>query len=105
MDRLRTLCCVGLFCLIFQSLLAAAPLDEELPTDTIGYLEEGEEVADRDRDIPSFYERNRMSLMQKRDRQLRREGKCCPPPDVIVSPQIYTPRPVQQVQVPQAESR
>lgn len=51
-------------------------------------LEEEEEIADRDSDVPTLYDRNKITLMHQRDRWLRRHGRCQPPPDVLVSPQI-----------------
>jgi len=105
MDKLRNVFFLGIFSLFISDLFATTVTDEELPPNSVGYFEEEEEdeVVDRDRDKPSFYERNRMSLMHKRDRQLRKEGKCCPPPNVIVSPEVYVPRPAQQVQARPAE--
>lgn len=59
----------------------------------IGYFEEDEEIADRDNEIPSLYDRNKWQLMRQRDRWLLRHGKCCPPPEVLVSPSITMPAP------------
>jgi hypothetical protein len=59
----------------------------------VGYFEEDDEIADRDNDIPSLYDRNKWELMRQRDRSLLRHGKCCPPPEVIVSPGITVPNP------------
>ncbi len=59
----------------------------------VGYFEEDEEIADRDNEIPSLYDRNKWELMRQRDRWLLRHGKCCPPPGVLVSPSITMPPP------------
>lgn len=59
----------------------------------VGYFEEDDEVADRDNQIPSLYDRNKWELMRQRDRWLLRHGKCCPPPEVLVSPGITMPAP------------
>lgn len=72
--------------------------DEFVVVDSVGAEEyEDDELADRDRDIPMLYDQNRIDLMHKRDRKLRKKGICQPPPDVITSPYLYTPSPGQQV--------
>lgn len=84
------------FFLLTVSALPAALLQEAVeevfPPFAIGcYEEDLSEIADRDRDIPTFYDRNKWELMRQRDRWLLRHGKCFPPPDVIVSPGITLP--------------
>lgn len=72
--------------------------DEFIVSESVGSEEEeSDEIADRDRDIPMLYDRNRIDLMNKRDRQLRKKRICQPPPDVIYSPNLYTPSPGKQV--------
>lgn len=51
--------------------------DEEILS-SVGQVEEEEEIADRDNDIPLLYDRNRMALMKKREKWMRRNGICCP---------------------------
>lgn len=70
--------------------------DSTFIVDAVGkILNKNDEIADnsRDNNIPMLYDKNQADLMRKRDRRLRAQGKCCPPPDVIVSPYIYVPSP------------
>ena len=83
-----------IFLLTTFSIVPALQAEQESATiRSVGYFEEEaeEDIADRDRDIPTLYEKNRMNLMRQRDRWLLRHGKCCPPPGVLVSPKITMP--------------
>lgn len=83
-----------LFSLLFiMTHLSVSATDMPPVPFAIGYLEEDEEIADRDNEIPSLYDRNKWELMRQRDRWLLRHGKCCPPPGVLVSPSITMPAP------------
>ncbi len=95
MEKLRFLFVAGILSFAYEGYSEESDDEELLVTDVVGYEEEEEEVAlrDRDRDLPSFYDDNRRKLLNKRDRCLRRNGRCYPPPGVLVSPEITVPRP------------
>lgn len=86
------------FCFPLSDLLSESD-DSLLIVDAVGkILNKNDEIADNSRDsnIPTLYDKNKASLMRKRDRRLRAEGKCYPPPDVIVSPYITVPCPARR---------
>ena len=86
---------LGILYLPLSDLLSETD-DSYLIVDAVGkILNKNDEIANNSRDsnIPMLFDKNQAELMRKRDRRLRAEGKCYPPPDVIVSPYITVPCP------------
>lgn len=95
MKAIYNMLILSVLCFPLSDLLSESD-DSLLIVDAVGkILNKNDEIADNSRDsnIPMLFDKNKAELMRKRDRRLRAQGKCYPPPDVIVSPYITVPCP------------